>query len=698
MKLLLKKIFFADSPACGAFYALTQFLLAGYLAGSFLVFVWGNGWAEPLPPARSERLWSSLSWYGAGAVLLLCLLYYLFLTIGFYLTLLPARWRRSRWIYLFCGCALLAWGISWGYLSCVWIVLVTAFFFAGLLPCLFSGRRWALTLGGALAWCVGVLMLLEPIVHCCANLGKELCLPCSFIKAAGLPAERFRLPDLSGNGWVLRVAIALFLLILWYYLTAEFFARLGRRKISSLFGTGVLAWWGSGAAVFLFFYILVHQAGGEVSSRIAGLEQRFGRPVTAEALGELYFNGRRPDAAYWERWKENAEMFSSVLEQGTYSAFLRNPAPVKISGEGMAEWREKFEQHAATLAEWEALCADSIPPKPREFRRGHLIDIQLAELASFRLFNRLELWRIYFSLADGRIDAALSACRRMEQVKRYLQGDPILISALVWAACEDLRLAGIEMMLESGLLSERDLRQFAGEMEEAENLIPQVQEQVLYGEAVWALDCCEFLSDVFPAVSAGYEENFHFSPRAVRFFLPQLWWYWRREKAEMARTYDIPDLSQYSPVEERRGPCMLSRMLSPSFNSIERCLSRLLARYRGIRGLIMAELYRREHGHWPESLPGLPLDPFSGNPLLYRQGESLYEFRVMTKKALPPSLRIHPPEPEYVWDSRPAILSVPAVQVWSVGWDRKDGGGFPQSGGKRCDDVRAIIRLKESIP
>ena len=107
--------------------------------------------------------------------------------------------------------------------------------------------------------------------------------------------------------------------------------------------------------------------------------------------------------------------------------------------------------------------------------------------------------------------------------------------------------------------------------------------------------------------------------------------------------------------------------------------SPLTARLRAVRGLIQAELYRRKHGDWPESLPDLPLDPYSGKPLLYRKGECLQKFNRLDSE---PPHRI-----------LPEIHSVPAIQVWSVGPDGVDDGGF-RPDGSHCDDVRALLRIQ----
>lgn len=671
-----KRLFFTDAPAQGAFYALTQLLLGSYLVFSLFVFLLGIGWVTITMPAV---------WIAAGVVtVLFC--YYLVMTLTFFRSQQSGFQRHLSWLYFVLWAGLLLWGYFRLSLPGICTGWLFAFFFTGVLPLFFCGRQWKPAFGSALAWCVGTLMLLPPLFSGIRHGNDQGSTVCDL----SIP-KYLDFLGISGWGWSVWTAAGLLILALWYWLTALFFARLSGVKKSSLFGKGVILWWSTGVAVFLLFIILTCFAGKEVSRRIAELEKRFGRPLTAEALAECYFNGRKPDAAFWERWEKNQEAVSPFPPEKDYSAFATTPSSVQISADGMKLWRKRFKQYNGALTEWEAQFADPLPPRPRQYRRGRLVHLLLQELHPFRRFNRIQLWRIHFALTDGQSEEALAAERRMKQGNQYLQQDSFLISALVWAVCEELRLSGIEMLLESGKLPESTLHRLSAELAEQEKAIPPLLERVLYSEAVLIFDTCDdWASGEYSSVDGAS----HASPRALGGFVPQLWWYLRREMANMAEFYNLLDLSQPEKKPAFRHPNLLASVFIPSYLRIATKFDRLTARFRAVRGLIQAELYRRKHGNWPERLPDLPLDPFSGKPLLYRKGECVQQVKVLKQAGDPP-----PPKGRFFtdastkWIADEEFRTVPAIQVWSVGPDGVDDGGF-RPDGSHCDDVRALLRLR----
>ena len=667
-----KRLFFSDAPAQGAFYALTQLLLGSYLLFSLLVFLLGIG---------RVTFAMSAGRIAAGAVVLLLFCYYLYMTLTFFRSQQSGFQRYLSWLYFVLWGGLLLWGYFRLSLPGVWAGWLFAFFFTGVLPLFFCARQWKPALGSLLAWCVGSLMLLLLWSYYQTIFFDNESLHFIPSSSTQVLVALSRFPGISGWGWSVWAAVGLLFLALWYWLTALFFARLSGVKKSSLFGKGVIVWWGAGAAAFLLFTILTCFAGKEVSLRIAELEERFGRPLTAEALAECYFNGRKPDAAFWERWEKNQEAVSPLLPIEAYPALSSIPSSVRISADKMKQLRNHFKQHNAVLAEWEAQFADPLPPRPRQYRSGSLIKLlqQLPELNGIHEFNRLQLWRIHFALTDEKIDEALAAERRMKQGNQYPRQDPFMASALVWASCEELRLSGIEMLLESGKLPESVLHRIAAELAEQEKVIPPLLERISYSEAVQALDFCEFMKKGEFLPESESEDVCPASPVALRCFVPQLWWYFRREMAELARICNTPDIHHADMKQEFRSSGILASMIAPDYSVISRPFLRLTARLRAVRGLIQAELHRQKHGSWPESLPDLLLDPYSGKPLLYRKGECLLNF---TRLDSEPPHRI-----------LPEIHSIPAIQVWSVGPDGVDDGGF-RPDGSHCDDVRALLRLR----
>ena len=96
-----------------------------------------------------------------------------------------------------------------------------------------------------------------------------------------------------------------------------------------------------------------------------------------------------------------------------------------------------------------------------------------------------------------------------------------------------------------------------------------------------------------------------------------------------------------------------------------------------MRVLIRAEKYRRKHGEFPKTLADLPLDPFTGKPLVYEVGKA--------------DVR------ESVWENPVEVIektvetTVDAVSVRSPAEGLSKSIRNPGTG---TDKTRAVIRLR----
>jgi hypothetical protein len=113
----------------------------------------------------------------------------------------------------------------------------------------------------------------------------------------------------------------------------------------------------------------------------------------------------------------------------------------------------------------------------------------------------------------------------------------------------------------------------------------------------------------------------------------------------------------------------------------------LTARVLTMETILRAEMYGREHGDFPKNMTDMPIDPFSGRPMMYRYGIVELPEVIRPKDAV-----------QEDWDESPdwktpQLRKAKAVQIWSVGVNGKDDGGVMQVfGGK--DDPCARIRLE----
>lgn len=222
---------------------------------------------------------------------------------------------------------------------------------------------------------------------------------------------------------------------------------------------------------------------------------------------------------------------------------------------------------------------------------------------------------------------------------------------MVWITVENQRLNGVEMLLESGRLTDGQLREISTELARIEPAFPQFLERIQYGNAVEKIDICDaMVSGTIPAKFHGRLKPV--SVRVLRYYFPQLWWLCLREEAVIARNCNIADFSHSSMTDSNQS--ILGDVVLPGLRLVRTQFAELAARLRGMRALIAAELWKREHGEYPDTLPDLPEDPFTGKPLLYRKGESRIEVE-----------RFHYNPKTENWDCRTEKLTVPAVQVWS---------------------------------
>jgi hypothetical protein len=120
-----------------------------------------------------------------------------------------------------------------------------------------------------------------------------------------------------------------------------------------------------------------------------------------------------------------------------------------------------------------------------------------------------------------------------------------------------------------------------------------------------------------------------------------------------------------------------------------------IASCRVLRGLIQAEQIKRRTGEYPDSIDGLPQDPFSGQPLKYTKGaceivEEIYQDKKNEEKSGEHDeiSYISEPSSKYV----PQKRTLQAVQIWSVGPDGVNDGGSGRDNGK--DDIRFIIPIR----
>ena len=585
MKKLLSKIFFASDCAKGATFALTLFTLGNCVCISLFHFVmlWMG------EPSMSRLLW-------AGAT--------------------PTALR----------------------LSAGGVLMITIYSFAlavislvGLVKVLRRKRRfkalWHLVPAGVcLALGTVVFLRVFPPVYLIAEIGEKISNPSLFpyrLVSGGIPG-------LPPEYWAAIFFLSLLVILAGGLFLAATFAAAEGKKFRSAFGRATLSVWGIFAVWYISTLGLAYRESRACSAVRQAVEKRFGHPLTAAGLEELYRENGKIDTDFWPRHEKLRAALPKVKieekdedgEARTRELVFADIALPDRPSEATLAWYTKYcRTNRAAIEKYEN-CFDSVPPLPeRRFVRGEIVEIALGELPLNRNFVRsFERSRLICHLAAKDADAAWACYRRMGNVGAYLQKETFLIGSLVWLHVEHKRLDCVEKLLESRLLADAKLDELDADLAALERDIPRNHRQAMYTEAVFGQDFIASLEDG-RFKDYGNPKNHPGAFAPYRWIFPQLWYYGAKDKKTMLQIYLLPDFTHFKMDSVNQG-LLLTNLMLPVLEHVGDRFYALTARVRGMRALIRAEKYRRKHGDFPKTLPDLPEAPFTGKPLVYEIGKA----------------------------------------------------------------------------
>lgn len=619
MKKLLSQVFFVSDCARGAAFAMTLFAVGNMLWIS-LFHLLALGIGKITPPL-------AVTW-GVGTLLISC--YGLALAIVTVVGLVKVLHRERR----------------------------------------FQALRYLLPSGLCLAaGLAGAIRTFPPVAV--FDMGFERPYPWSWLSVGvpGLP------PQYSAAVF----GLSLLLIFAGGLLLTAMFAAAEGKKFRAAFGPAVLTLWGT--CILWYFGMLgaALYASRETAQVQQAVERRFGRPLTAEGLAALYRENGKPDAAFWTRQEKLRDALPKVkiaeaqgLSSEHWVPFPAIQLPDRPTSETLA-WHDRCcRENRAAIEAWER-CFDREPPPPeKRFARGGLVAVLLPELSACRDLARMERGRLIRGLAAGDVETARTCYRRMGNVTAFLRKEPWLQSSLTWMLLEHERLDWVEKMLASRLLSDDRLEELDADLAALERAIPLNHRQAMYSEAVFGQDILVMFADEPIEIDRAR----FFAPFApYRWIFPQFWLHAALDRRNILRSYLQPDLAHGQGAVPPKPVFLLSSMLLPALENIGYRFYALTARVRGMRVLIRAEKYRRQHGEFPKMMQDLPEDPFTGRPLIYEIGPTEIA-EIVWKKTVDLA----------AWEKR----TVDAVQVHS------DPAALPENirryPGKGTDLTRAVLR------
>ena len=641
MKQLLRRIFFWDESAKGAHFGLTLFFVVPWIVLSILYLVFCPLFFHA--QQKNSALWLMMVVSGIGV---LSLIYSVFLLIH--------------------------------------ILIVNRHGLLTKLP-------WGMLIQGVVLLIAGIYLYKFVIFKIFGTLGLI-----SNAFPTGQPLNTTKLNFLvSGNNIIIAIVLIVALLATGYVCLGKTIAGIGQVPYSQLWTKGMKTLWMLFIAIYILSWAMGLVAVHASRNAVAELERSLGKPVTPEALAEIYYHGQQPDADFWKKLKETEpsallnpeeeqeEKTINIEDSDTESAEEETEKDKKLSWNtvhltmnGLAfakaipqeiidRWKTNFLDKPETKA-WAALFDQPLPPNARDYSASGILDgMMFSELSFGRALCRYENSRIRIALDSKDFSAVEAALTRMRNASGYYEHDTFLVGGLVWVSCEALQMNALAHIIDSAQPSDEWLRQLDRWLESREHIVESVQWNGFYGEAVTGLN-------MFKAMEKGIQVTDTITYPAINlsllnWLMPQTMFFFGLETTGLADLYRAGIEKGYC---QTRPHGLFASMLQPTMEKAEKKYKAITAEYRIIRGLVAAELHRRQYGSFPSEMKLLEDPLSSGESLKYQCGEvevNQYVWNAEKKKCEQQQRKIH------------------GIRIWTVGLNGMDDGGLYNLSDKRDD-------------
>ena len=684
MKPLLRKIFFWDEPAKGAFFALTLlFILPKCL------YAIGIDFLLPLFLRGEKPAEMVLNLMVVLAVV--PLLYALVAFVHF----LPNLSKHKRpYLFGLCCCSVAMLAFWWAPMDSSNDNAIYRQFW-WMIPTLYLA--WAIVYAFHPAvkiweWLLAVSTLAVGIAsYSVLNIEGVR----QFAELDSFEGSISRIGYSAGLIWLFFFCAILFF-VASYLLFGRIVAKGGGVPFKSLFGRGVATLWIVFAVICFTSIGMALYARQDYRKARKELDTYWGLPVKTKTLVELYAKNNNINHSFWEEFSAQDVDFPEFFQKYDGSDLIKGYSDIVLPPDIHAEWKEAFNTSTELRH-----CEEMLTTQPPLVERKSDFDYDVffsKIIICCREMARLEMWRVRFSLEDKDIESAKKALRRMDNTCTSLQSDYNLIAGLLWNAIEQMRVEALTNILASGLADEEWLREQSALLLKKEHTIPDVYKRMLLGEAANMLDTFDML--------------FEKTGRTAYLYSPESIVMLGREGAAMARCYCISDYADFP----EKPTALLAQMLSPNQRIFgTKSIPKLRAALRISRGLIDAELARLKTGAYPATMDNLPDDPFTGKPLKYAFGdceitENHFQLNEEAETKADETIitMIHEVQKQLgltddwaeeilrnkKYTFKPEQRTVNAVQIWSVGPDGiDDGDGISRQNTKIPDDIRFIIQI-----
>ncbi len=635
IKAILKKLFYWDAPAQGAFFALTLWGIGCYLIASLLLWMMVS---EFLLSGTEAVLHASIAALG---LILGLTVYFLGLLLRFYYQSSRDNCSYALPVMLASCAAGLAAGVELGgVFGAITAALAFAFwFFPALLLPRIRCRDYLLY---ALFWSTGTVVIATVCGIYYNYFGEIMFDDFDGITYDGLFESVAGFCQLSGKGWGWFWLSGILFTLTSYLLTAKILGAALDVPFRRMFDKKIIILWILAAANYLIFGAMAVSTDRQAAKELKTLAQHFRHPITMEAVGQLYYGKDQPDARFWQTIDEYAEQCGDDSQAVAITELLRSTDD--ISADLMTLWKKEFFRQNAVLPQWEKAFDGIIPPEPRQYQTGKPGGIEISLYMNIKRFIVLESWCLRFALEDNDIDGAWKAYQRLKHAADAYR-DSYIIGGFGWIAVQNRRLEAMQLLLESGKLSPSELQTLAAETAEMEQKIIPLYQQSLYSEAVYCLNAFDMMDQ---GGQLDLDKREWPPYRLTRYFMPQLWWYGAVNRRYLIEYFKPGTACKISP-----NPSRFYTTLLPALPPFKTKFDWLTARVRAAGVIIRAAEYQRQHGEYPKTLDDLPANPFTGQPLQYRVGDCEIRTRTAAKS-------------ENSWYTEILPQTVPAIRCWGL--------------------------------
>ena len=661
MKNFLKKLFYWDHPAKGAFAGTTLLLVSLWLAPALYLLC--DGWWYWTPAQLFRGNWPLIFLL----LPLLILLYWLILFVRFHRSEIlrgKPQWNSPGMLFSLAVliptlalAPMVSSKFGYGYGFCLLLIIPV-----WIIPPASMPGQWKFWLVRGLCW-TGAFWCTDHFLKC-----LRLTWNYEWFFSMGSSAIMVRYGNYSPGKDLLIVYLGVILFIAGYLLSAKMYAAAAEIPFAKMFGLPVKIMLGIWAMVYLVsggMAVAQHRAAERTA---ADLGEFFGYPLNASGVNTLL---RKTGWSDWIRGSDRKQ--ESAWDHYSNHPYLwsRN-AEVELPEAVRKQWRAEIERFQP-LKKLENELEKPLQPGFIPAEDGS-VGTASNYLFIFDKFCGFERWKILFLLEENNPAEALKVLRRMEKAIEYYRRDPVNMHTLNWfdAQC---RLNAMELLLADGRVPDPELKRWSADLEQREKEIPERERLSIYLHAVK-------INDRFYRFAHGF---YSLPLYPLRWLYPPAWYYAARDRRLSLSRFRHNRYSELPIDKNDPKTGFIRKYYNPPVFIMIRLSRTLTAKYRAMRALIEIELEKRRTGKYPDKLRNPPVDPFTGKPMFYKKGK------------MPLIVKVWDPALDRLVPER---READGIAVWSLGENRKNEQGQDQQTVRQyADDVRAkIIFKKKSEP